>query len=167
MNKRIFLKISAFVFCVVLVLSLLCSCSKKQYNDTLDCAYITSTLQSKMLTDEAYSAYSAEDIAFMLDDSDKFDSYSVIYSSSSDDIGEIGVFHAISEEESLDLLDDVAEYLSELKEEKGSFVRNYLPNEQKKLDGANVKRFGNYVVFTVLDSAKSDAVFKEIERLLK
>ena len=103
----------------------------------------------------------------MLDDTDKLASYSVIYSSSSDDIGEIGVFHARSQEDSLELLDDVTEYLHDLKEEKSAFVRNYLQGEQEKLDGCTVKRFGNYVVFTVLDPSQSSAVFKQVEKMLK
>ena len=92
---------------------------------------------------------------------------SVIYSTSSDDISEIGIFHAVSEEKSLELLDDLTDYLSDLKEEKGAFVRNYLPDEQKKLDGAKVRRFGNYVVFTVLPEAQSNAVFEKIDKILK
>ena len=160
-------KILSFILSTILISLLLCSCSNKQYSDSHECSYITTALQNEILNRQDYVLYSAEDIAFMLDDTDNFDSYSVIYSSSSDDIGEVGVFHAVSEEQSLELLDDVVDYLSDLKEEKSSFVRNYLPNEQQKLDGSKVKRFGNYVVFTVLDASDSEAVFKKIEKLLK
>ena len=160
-------KALTFIFNLLLLLSLLCSCAQKKYSDTLDCSYITKDLQAEMLDDQEYSYYSTEDIAFMLEDSGKFDSYSVIYSNSSDDIGEVGVFHASSAEESMELFDDISEYIADLKTEKSSFVKNYLPEEQKKLDGARVERFGNYVVFTVLDPNQSNAVFKEVERMLK
>ena len=158
-------KICVFIICLTLIF--LPSCAKPRYTDTLDCPEITKAIQNEILTSEDYSAYSSEDIAFMLEDNHKFDSYSVIHSSSSDDIGEVGVFHAKSQEESLELLDDVTEYLHDLKEEKGAFVRNYLQGEQEKLDGATVKRFGNYVIFTVLDPSQSNAVFEKIEKLLK
>jgi hypothetical protein len=158
-------KIYTLIICLTLVF--LPSCAKAQYTDTLECGDITSVIQRENLSFEDYSAYSSEDIAFIVDDDDKFDSCSVIHSSSSDDIGEIGVFHATSQENSLELVDDVTEYLYDLKEEKGDFVRNYLQEEQKKLDGATVKRFGNYVVFTVLEPALSNSVFKTIEKTLK
>ena len=167
MNNRIFLKILLFTIFLASLCNLICACSKKQYNDTVDCEYITDALQSKALAGEEYSTYAYEDISFILDEIEGFDSYSVIYSSSSDDIGEIGVFHAVSADKSADLLDDIAEYLSELKKEKISFVKNYLPEEQKKLDGATVKCFGNYVVFTVLDASQSKAVFAQIEQILE
>ena len=165
MSRYSFLKIYAFIVCLTLVF--LPSCAKRQYSDTLNCVEITDVIRKEILSAEDYSAYSREDIAFMLDDINELDSYSVIHSSSSDDIGEVGVFRAASQEEGLELLDGVTEYLNELKEEKGSFVRNYLQGEQEKLDCAKVKRFGNYVVFTVLDSTQSDKVFKQVEKLLK
>ena len=158
----------SFIVSIALLLGLLCSCSaKKQYSNIIECAYITNELQDQVLNEQAYALYSAEDVAFMLDDVEDFDSYSVIYSTSSDDISEIGIFHAVSEEKSLELLDDLTDYLSDLKEEKGAFVRNYLPDEQQKLDGAKVRRFGNYVVFTVLPETQSNAVFEKIDKILK
>ena len=163
MNKKF-----GFIISIVLLLGLLCSCStKNQYSNTIECAYITNELQDQVLNEQAYALYSAEDIAFMFDDVEDFDSYSVIYSTSSDDISEIGVFHAVSEEKSIELIDDLADYLSDLKEEKGAFVRNYLPDEQKKLEEAKIGRFGNYVVFTVLEEAQSKSVFEKIEKILK
>ena len=159
-------KKAALIFYIAIILSILCSCSAKQYSGIVECSYITSALQNQVLKGQEYAAYSATDVAFILDDSDDFSSYSVIYSTSSDDIGEIGVFHANSEDEAIELLDDLTEYLYELKDEKSSFVRNYLPDEQRKLDGAKVRRIGNYVAFTVLDDNQSDAIFAEIEKIL-
>ena len=158
-------KIYALIICLTLVF--LPSCAEARYTDAIDCSAITDAIRSKILTPEPYSEYQSEDIAFMLDYTDKFDSYSIIYSTSSDDIGEVGVFHAISQEESLELVEDIAEYLNDIKEEKGAFVRNYLQGEEEKLDAATVKRFGNYVVFTVLEPSKSNAVFAQIEKTLK
>ena len=166
MIKFVFFKLYSLLLCLALTLTLFISCSQKKYDDSVECSYITTVLQSDVLNGEKYSLYSAEDISFMLD-TDNFDSYSVLFSTSGDDIGEVGVFHAISNDESTELLDDVVDYLTRMKEEKEAFVRNYLPEELQKLEQAKVKRFGNYVVFTVLSEAQSDAAFKKIEQILK
>lgn len=165
MIKSALCKTVASAICLLCLL--LCSCAKKEYSDTLDCSYLTSAVQSEILSEGDYLQYSPEDIAFIIDDTSLIDSYSVIYSTSGDDVGEVGIFHSSTIEDSQELFEDALDYLSDLKEEKTAFVKNYIPDEQKKLDNAQVKRFGKYVVFAVLDAPERDAVFKKIEELLK
>ena len=164
MFKSYLLRTSALLSCIICLL--LSSCARKEFSDTLNCSELSNAIQTEILTDGEYAQYSLQDIEFMFDESYLPESYSVIYSVSSDDIGEIGIFRADSLENSQELFDEVLDYISELKEEKSSFVKNYLPHEQSKLDNAQAKQFGKYVVFTVLDSSERDAVFKKIEQLL-
>jgi len=92
-------------------------------------------------------------------------SSSVIYSNSSDDIGELGIFRAPDENTAALLFSEVKSYVDQMKNEKRDFLKNYLPNELSKLDNAEVRQLGNYVVFSFIDD--SDQIFKEIEKILK
>ena len=155
---------------ILVSLALLCcflpSCSQNRYSDTLECRQITSSLQQKILSDKEYSEYSQDDVAYILGDASLFDACSIIYSTSGEDMGEVGVLHARPEVSANTLLDRVNGYLQSSKEEKSAFVENYLPYEMQKLDDASARVFGNYVIFTVLEKNTSEAVFDEIERQL-
>ena len=165
MLRRTFLK-SVCVLYVVFIITNLVSCSSKIYSDNIACSYITATAKETVLPTEEYIEYSKEEISLLFDNLELFDSFSVIYSSSADNVGEFGIFHASSLENTEALFQSVSEYVAELKNEKNAFVRNYLPYEISKLDSAQVKIIGNYVAFTVLDSPVAQAVFNEIESIL-
>lgn len=161
MKKRVLAVCFFMIFCLIFG-----SCGQKGYSDTLTCTEITSELKEEIFAENGYSDYSSNDIKYMFDDDTLFDSCSVIYSSSSDDVGEIGVLHASDAESADALLETVNGYLKELDEEKRAFLKSYLPNELEKLDNAEAKRFGNYVAFVVLEPTTRDAVFERLEAML-
>ncbi len=152
-----------FILCTALIFS---SCAQKGYSEVYSCSELTKALESEILSEETYGAYSHEDVKYMFDDDTLFDSYSIIYSSSSEDIGEVGILHAPTSESAEELLDEANEYLSSLNEEKRAFLKSYLPYELEKLDYAEAKRYGNYVVFVVQDQDTRNAVFAKLEALL-
>ncbi len=143
------------------------ACGTVKYSDGIECEEITSALQQEISALEGYSAYSSDDVGFMFDENLHFDDYSIIYSISGDDIGEVGVLHAESEEEAQNLLEQIRDYVNGICADKGAFVENYLPEECGKLDSADAKRFGNYVIFAFLEATDRDAVFEISEKILK
>ena len=147
------------LFLLVLLLS---SCSTIQYSDIVDCSYITSSIKQELPLKSGYSEYSSDEVKYIIDPS-LYDSCSIIYSDSSDDIDEIGVIHA-NEGCSELLLKEVMAYVDHAKQDKHDFLRNYLPNELDKLDSGEVKQFGNYVVFAFSDNNKE--IFKRIANIL-
>ncbi len=157
------------LLCLFLVLTLLISamssCSARQYSDVYSCEDIVFELKRDTL-DQEYTEYSPDDVKYMIKNASLFNSHSIIYSSSSDDIGEIGILRANNKENREALYQAASEYISELKAEKRAFVENYLPDQLEKLDFAEVRRFGNYIVFTVLGPDERDKVFKKIEDIL-
>ena len=159
-------KLLCFCFCL-LFSALLCSCASNKYSETLSCGDITKSLKSDILADKEYKEYTDSEAKYVFDECESFDSCSIIYSASSDDIGEIGVFHANTEAEAIELLQDAKQHISEEKDDKSEFLRNYLPNEIKKLENADVRRYENYVVYTILSPEERDAVFSYVEKLLK
>ncbi len=149
------------IFCLFL-----CSCSTANYTDSLSCQDITSELRKKLLGSELYDSYTDEDTKLILSDDQLYDSSSIIYSVSSDDIGEVGILHAPDTNTAKDLLGEVTDYIESLKDEKQEFIKNYLPSELSKLNYADARRFGNYVAYTVLTSDRSEEVFSFVEKML-
>ena len=159
MKKYIAILLS-LIFCISFA-----SCAQTKYDDSLSCSDIATALDEEFLGTEEYEAYEESDIKYMFN-SDDFDSCRILYSISSDDIGEIGVLHAKDAQGADKLLDEVNEYIEDIKEEKSDFLRNYLPEEFKKLDNARVKRFGNYVIYTVLEPEQSQRIFERAKEIL-
>ena len=157
------------LICLFLICScvFLFSCAYNRYSDTLSCSDLTSSLQREILGKDEYLEYSESDVKYIFDDSDLFDSCSIIYSSSGDDLGEIGVLHAENEEKAQQLLEEALEHIEDEKEDKINFLRNYLPEEMSKFENAEARKYGNYVVFVFLDKNERDTVFNEIEDMLK
>lgn len=143
-----------------------CSCAKKEYLDTISCGNITDTLTEEILGSDMYAEYSENDVKLIFNNSELFDSCSVIYSLSSDDIGEVGVFHAKNSDNAKMLLKEITKYIEEVKDEKNSFVNDYMPQELDKLNYADTRQFGNYVIYTILSSDTSDEVFMTAKNML-
>ena len=57
-------------------------------------------------------------------------------------------------------------YLS-LKMERWVLQADYIAAEHPKMEDAEVRVFGNYVVYTILTKQDKTAVFKAVEELLK
>ena len=166
MKRRKKKRIRLFGLLLAAVCLFFSSCAQKKYSEGYSCSEITSSVRAEILDDGVYSGYSAKDVEYMFDDSSLFDSYSIIYSSASDDIREIGILHSPDVKSAEALLKAAEEYLLKLDEEKRSFLKNYLPYELEKLDAAEARRFGNYVCFTVLYPQERDLVFEHISSLL-
>ena len=152
-------------FCFILVpLLLICSCSSGAYTDTLSCEEIRERIISAV-GDEEYLELDSGDAEYYFS-LDGCREYSVRYSSSTNDIGEFGIFHAEDEEAALELLEECRGYLKEKQTEQRAFIQSYAPTELKKLDGAEAYRFGNYVVFTILEKELTMKIKTSIHELL-
>ena len=152
-------------FCFILVpLLLICSCSSGAYTDTLSCEEIRERIISAV-GDEEYLELDSGDAEYYFS-LDSCREYSVRYSSSTNDIGEFGIFHAEDEDAALKLLEECREYVRDKQTEQRAFIQSYAPTELKKLDGADAFRFGNYVIFTVLEGNDSEQVKTSVEKLL-
>lgn len=152
----------AFFVCLVL---LLCSCNAQSTTQQVDTQALAKALTEEISGDEEYLAYSYEDITYFPFFRNNAE-IAIFYSRASEDIGELGVIRAKAEDAEA-LEKTVQEYLSAQKREKSAFLRNYAPNELSKLDNAEVRRYGNYIIFTVLDLDESANVFQKADELLR
>ena len=54
-----------------------------------------------------------------------------------------------------------------LKLRRDTWMKEYMPEEKPKLDKAEVKVYGIYVLYVIADDDVREAVYQEVETLLK
>ena len=156
-RKKLFLPL------ILLIISILSSsCSRAEYSDNTSCRSLAESVKSDALE---YEEHDDEYLKFFFEESSLQDDFCIIYSRDTNDITEIGVFHAPNKNSARELMTVIEKYLSETQETQRAFIGSYAPLELPKLDNAAVKRFGNYLVYSISDN--NDEIFSSIEKTLK
>ena len=160
-------KISTLIIFILLAALIFQSCSQKKFKDSLPCDELSTRLKSEIYpSDGDFEAYSREELAFLFPSSELYDDICVVYSSDSTDVCEIGVFHAPDEEAAKKLFEEAKLYIKNMQEQKSEFLRNYSPTELPKLNSAEARRFGNYVIFAIGEQNEKNDLFKQAEEML-
>ena len=152
---------------VILALTSLASCSRKSFKDGVACREVGSTIADTLDDGKEYLEYDENHRKLYFEDEEHYDDCYLSYSSDTGDINEFGIFHAPDSDHAEELYEDCMDYVEDMKENSRSFIASYAPDEIPKLDGATVRRYGNYVVYTVLPKEKSADIFANIEERLK
>ena len=157
------------LFIAVLFCSLACifvSCSQDKHSSSLSCFEISSALAREIsVPGGEFSQYSSDDIKFFFPDSSNYTDACISYSTDSTDVAEIGVLRSANEESAKALYEEVKNHIKNLQEQKREFLRNYSPNELQKLNSAQARRFGEFVVYTVSDPKDQENLFAKAEEL--
>ena len=153
----------------LLIFSLLCmaSCRQAHYREDISCQAITATLCESLGSDEEFLPFGEEQIRFSFENTDRYADQSLVYSARSENIDEIGVFFAKSDEDVPELRRICEQYVETLREEQRAFVASYAPREAVKLDTATVRVFGRYVLYTVLSEEDCRRVLEAMEQTLQ
>lgn len=160
-------KILSALILILLTVLIFASCSEKEFNSLLTCKEVSSRLESEISVPEGkFEPYTTEELRFLFSSPELFDDISVIYSTDSTDICEIGVLYASSEENAKMLLEDAKNYIKTLQEQKSEFLRNYSPGELNKLNSAEARRYGNYIIFAVAEQNDRNKIFEKAEMIL-
>ncbi len=142
----------------------LTSCAKVGFTDSAECERLGELIVSAVNDGQEYILHDDAHLSLFFDD--EYDDCFVAYSANTSDISEFGIFHSPNEKAADELYDEVRDYVSDMQEEERAFISSYAPDELSKLDAARVKRFGNYVVYTVLPKDTANEVFGEVEKYL-
>ena len=165
MNLKKIVSIALCICCTGFVFS---SCNEKEYSNTSTCKDVSNELKREISVPTGeFSQYNENELNFFFSSPALYDDCAVIYSKDAEDIAELGILHAPDEETAKKLLDDVKLYIKNLQEEKLEFLSNYSPDEVEKLNSAEARRFGNYVIFTVASQTDKKCVFEKAEKILK
>lgn len=160
------------ILCVIFVLSLLCSliaCSggDKNYSDSIPCAELLDAAEEQIPIDLGYESFGGDHIKYYFDNTELDDDHALRYSVKSENVNEIGIFHAPDEDSRKKLEDLAKKYISDLVEDRGSFIASYAPDELDKLRGGEVRVYGNYIAYAILSEAEKEHFFDAIEKELK
>ena len=146
---------------------LLCACGRPVYADGLACETVSEAVTEAVSSNGGWQAVDDDYFRFHFPEAEGFDDHCVIRSVRTEDIDEVGIFHAESVEDAELLIRLCDAYLSRMQEEERAFIASYAPEELTKLDAAEVRLFGRYVVYTVLSPSDRETVFSAIKGLLR
>ncbi|MBO7311080.1 MAG: DUF4358 domain-containing protein [Clostridia bacterium] len=161
------MKTTIKIFIVTIFIFSLSSCSSLSYADGVKCHDIGNEIHTVLNDQKEYAEFENTGINNALDLSDEYDDFYAVYSTDTNDIDEIAIFHAKSKEDAEEILEACQEYIDDMQENSRAFISSYAPNELPKLDEARVRRFGNYIVYTVLDAQTANSAFEAIKEALK
>ena len=144
------------------------SCNRQNvsYSDELDCADLS---EKALQTIDATNTYATANELFLADyfQTPTYVNDSVIrFASNSSNLNEIGIFHTTggNAEEMAKLLKD---YLLQSYEKNHAWYDSYMPAETPKLRDAEIRIYGNYVVYAILSKESRNTVFDFIENQLR
>ena len=152
---------------IMLIALIFQGCSEKEISYSLTCKELSNELESEILVpDGEFKEYTTEELRFLFSSPELFDDICIVYSTDSTDVCEIGVLYASNEENAKVLFEDTKNYIKSIQEQKSEFLRNYSPAELSKLNSAEARKYGNYIVFAIADMDDKNNLFKKAEDVL-
>ena len=142
-------------------------CSRIGYSNEVACTDIGTEIRKTIENGRELGSFSEAQLREELEIDGEYDDYYSAYSTDVNDLDEVHVLHARTSSEAKELADECREYIDEKREDTRAFVSSYAPDQVPKLDSAEVRRFGNYVVCVILDRETADAVFEGVKEKLK
>ncbi len=158
-------KIIAALLAFVSLMAVGCR-AKKEYRNDVACETITAEICEE-LDENAFLPFGEDHVRFSFENTDRFSDKSLVYSTPSENIDEIGIFRGETQEDVDELRRLCEQYVTTLREDMRAFVESYAPREAIKLDRAEVRVFGHYVVYTVLSDKDRAEAYEKIEELLE
>lgn len=159
MNKK-----RAIAIILTFTLPLLCSCRKIKYKSDISCKELTDIIETA--NEKEYQSYDGDYIEYILEDTSYCNDHSIIYSSEVNDIDELGILKANSENDAKTLYGMLIDYITDAKEGQRAFIASYAPNELPKLDSARVERFGCYIIYSIATPEDSEKAISAITTAL-
>ena len=151
---------------VLLVLGTSVFCSSHSYADDVASSDISAAITKAIDDGQEYVQFADSHIKHNFGDQE-FEECTLVYSAKAENISEIGVFHTKDKDSADALVELCRAYIEDMQQNSRAFIASYAPEELPSLDAAQVRRFGNYVVYTVLPEAHSDAAFDKVKEILK
>lgn len=155
------------IFTVLCLLLCLTGCNRSDYKNDIPCSKILDSVEEQLPIDLGYKNFDGDHIKYYFRNTKADDDHALRYSVKSENIDEFGIFHAPDDKSKKELTKIAEEYLDELLKEKKAFIASYAPDELPKLENAEVKSFGNYVAYAILDQKGRELFFDTVEKSLK
>ena len=163
MNKKKIIIIAVAIIVIAAVILAIVLTGKK-YDNTLSAKELYSKIENSITTDGGVRILDDDVILEFTDDTPSYLlDYTVVRAKNAKNINEIGIFK-VENGKAKELKPIIEKYLKEKQESYRAM--DYFPEEVEKIDFATVKVFGNYVIFSFLNEADTNAFYKAIENEL-
>ncbi len=156
-------RIIPFLFLILTVFS---SCKKSvAYVDNIPTKTLVLELQNE-LDDDDYLQAEAGYLDDYFDEDAETADYSICFSADGNNLSEFGIWRTGSPKSAQEVSTQVRRYLDESLIKNKSFYDSYIPEETPKLRDAEVRVFGNYVAYAILDKDDRTEFFEKLEEKL-
>ena len=153
-------------FCFILVIALLCcipACkSSIAYRDDLSIASLMESVRGGLNHQIQYSRAGADYHNEYFTMPDFVQEKDVYFSAEGNNINEFGIFR-VTEGNAEAMAMHLKNYLSSSLEKNRDFYASYIPEEIEKLRDAEVRGYGNYVAYALLDRNSRNNFFSSLE----
>ena len=147
-----------------MLLGLLAACGEKvEYRDDVKISNLCGTVESGMDRDSLAEMNSGYLSGAMHLDPSMFADYVVKINAYGVNIDEYGIFKARSADEVADVKEAVEGYLQLRRD---AWMDEYMPEEKPKLEKAEIKVCGRYVIYVIMSDEARQAAFENFEKML-
>ena len=141
---------------------------KENYRNDATCAILKDNAEAPLVLPDGYMFMDKGSLAVQAEPEistvlNLLDDYSIRFTGGNS-FDEYGILHVQNESDVAAVKKAVEDYLKVKSED--ALYRSYFPGEEYKLDEAEVKVYGNYVVYAMLDATNRNAVFTTVKNLL-
>ena len=160
-------RIISFLFALLVALSVtLTSCKRSVlYLDNLSTKALAMELQSELDGKDYLSADPGYLDDYFDEDAETAD-YSICFSADGNNLDEFGIWHTGGPKSAQEVSTQLRRYLDESLIKNRSFYDSYIPKETPKLRDAEVRVYGNYVAYAILDREDRAEFFEKLEERL-
>lgn len=159
------------IFCLLLVCLSLTACGVREYRDDVDATALAERVTEALNKETDLPLRYVKDDTGFLDEYFKAPTYiadhAVLYAASTNNLNEIGIWRVTEghAQELASLLRN--DYLKASLEKNSAWYDSYIPMETPKLRDAEVRVYGNYVVYAILNAEDRDTAFDTVENVLE
>ena len=165
MNMKKYTKIIALALALCLMSCALCGCGKTEAAKNVPAADIAASVADKIGKTEAMTAVDANWVkGWMKTDASAFGDFAVYMNAIGANVDEFGIFKAGENMPVSEVEATVQAYL-DLKLQ--SWMDEYMPEEKYKVEDAECKVFGDYVMYCILSAEDASTAFATFEGMLK
>lgn len=165
--KKYFVRLLSALLLSLALLTALASCGGgAEYRDDISVTAVGDAVKAAVPISDGYYAADSDYLGFYFKGAEEIiDSHTVEFSAASTNINQFGIFH-VKDGKVADMKALCESYIATMKE-RWVAQANYIASEHPKMENAEVRVFGNYVVYVMLTPSDKATVFNAIDGLLK
>ena len=155
--------------CILLALLALAlpftACKSGNYLDDKAATEIGKAISAKLSGNQTYTQVDSGALDDYFQMPDYVSESAIYFSDEGNNIDEFGVFH-VKDGQAKEMADILEKYLTDAYDQNAAWYDSYIPEETPKLRDAEVKTFGNYVLYAILSEENKTAARNAAEELL-